>query len=226
MLGLTPKSSFLDFLRAATMSSGVVSPATVKRDTARCRDAIFHRFGDRMSSARSQRRPAAPEDTAARVTRSSSSGEGEDWVVDMDAAECKITNVRRLDRYCLEHIFTLEEKTNLLLLVAIDDDDSLLKGTGAAVHEQQQNEIISLDGRRHYHLHCALFDTKDNVLVTGGPASRMYTQKKFEDDVAGGHRGFQIRYKDTHLVSHFTWKNIMSHPLSIMFFGPPLSSSR
>ena len=209
------------------MGSGVVSPATVKRDLARCREAIFYRFGDKMSSARSQRRPAETEDTAAaRVTRSSSSAEGDDWVVDMDAAECKITNIRRLDRCCLEHLFSLEEKTNLLLLVAVDDDDALLKGTGAAVHDQQQNEIISLSGRRYYRLHCALSDTKDNVLVTGGPASRMYTQKKFEDDVAGGHRGFQIRYKDTDLVSHFTWKNLMAHPLSIMFFGPPLSSSR
>ena len=37
MLGLTSKSAFLDFLRGATMGSGVVSPATVKRDTARYR---------------------------------------------------------------------------------------------------------------------------------------------------------------------------------------------
>ena len=89
MLGLTPKSSFLDFLRAATMGSGVVSPATVKRDLARCREAIFYRFGDRMSSARSQRRPAATEHTAAaRITRSSSSAEDGEWVVDMDAKAC------------------------------------------------------------------------------------------------------------------------------------------
>ena len=99
MLGLTSKSSFLDFLRAATMGSGGGSPATVKRDMARCRKAIFYRFGDRMSSARSQCRPAATEDAAAaRVTRSSSSTEGDDWVVDMDPAECKITNICRLDR--------------------------------------------------------------------------------------------------------------------------------
>ena len=50
----------------------------------------------------------------------------------------------------MEHIFTLEEKTNLFLLVSIKYDDTLLKGTEAAVHRQQQNEIIRLDDRRYY----------------------------------------------------------------------------
>ena len=216
MLGLTPKSAFLDFLRAATMGSGDVSPATIKRNTTHCREAIFHRFGDRLSTSRSQRRPSATYETAVRVTRPSSLGNGEDWVVDMDAAECKITNIWRLDRYFMEHIFSLKEKTNLLLLVSINNGGTLLKGTGAAVHKQQQNKIILLDGRRYYQLHFgALSDTKDNALVTGGRTSQMYTQKMFEDDVSGGHRGFQMKYKGIDLAN----------PLSIMFFGPPLSSS-
>ena len=71
----------------------------------------------------------------------------------------------------------------------------------------------------------ALFDTRDNALVTGGRASRMYTQKMFEDDVFGGHCGFQIKYKGTNLVP-LTWKNLMASPLSTILFGPPLSSLR
>ena len=64
------------------MGSGVVSSATVKRDLARCRKAIFYGFGDRVSSARSQRRPAATEHfAAARVKRSSSSAFVSDEVV-------------------------------------------------------------------------------------------------------------------------------------------------
>ena len=54
----------------------------------------------------------------------------------MDAADCKTTNIWRLDHYCMEHIFTLKEKINLLLLVSVDNDDALLRGTGAAVHKQ------------------------------------------------------------------------------------------
>ena len=53
----------------------------------------------------------------------------------MNVADCKITNIFRLDCYCLEHIFTLQEKINLLLLVSAGNDCALLEGTGAAVHE-------------------------------------------------------------------------------------------
>ena len=111
----------------------------------------------------------------------------------MDAADCNVTDVRRLDRYCLEHIFSLGEKTNLLLLVSVDDDDALLRGTGAAVHDQQSNEQVLLGGRRYYRLQCSISDTKDNVLVTGGPGSNMYKQSEFADDFALGRRGFQVK---------------------------------
>ena len=78
MLGLTPKTAFLDFLRVATMGSGVVNPATIKRETNRCRDAIFHRFGDKLTSARVQRRAGPEDDSAMRITRSSLPNEPKD----------------------------------------------------------------------------------------------------------------------------------------------------
>ena len=34
-----------------------------------------------------------------RVTRSSVAEEDEDWTIDMDAANCEVTQIRRLDRY-------------------------------------------------------------------------------------------------------------------------------
>ena len=221
MLGLTPKTAFLDFLRASTMGSGAVSPATIKRETNRCRDAIFHRFGDKLTGARAGRHAGPEEESGARITRSSLPDEPEDWVVDMDAADCNVTDVRRLDRYCLEHIFSLAEKKNLLLLVCVDDDHALLRGKGAAAHEQQGNELVVLGGRRYYRLQCSISDTRDNVLVTGGPASNMYKQSEFEDDFALGRKGFQVKYHQTNLVLHFTWKNIMANPMSVMFLGPP-----
>ena len=140
MLGLTPKTTFLDFLRAYIMGSGVVIPAIIKSETNCCRNAIFHRVSDTWTSAHVQQHADPKEESRARITRSSLPNEPEDWAVDMDAADCKVADVRRLDQYCLEHIFSLGEKINFLLLVSVDDDDTLLRGTGAAAHGQQRNE--------------------------------------------------------------------------------------
>ena len=54
------------------------------------------------------------------VTRSAVDDE-DDWVLDMEAANCEVANTRRLDRYPLEHLLTLENKSRLLLLVRIVD---------------------------------------------------------------------------------------------------------
>ena len=47
-----------------------------------------------------------------RITRSSVAGEAEDWTIDMDAANCDVTQIRRLDRYSLEHILTIPPTVN------------------------------------------------------------------------------------------------------------------
>ena len=49
------------------------------------------------------------------VTRSSVEDE-EDWIIDLDAAGCKVSETCRLSRYLLEHIFTLPKNTPLHLL--------------------------------------------------------------------------------------------------------------
>ena len=67
----------------------------------------------------------------------------------MDIANCKNTDVRRLDRHCLQHIFSLGEKTNLLLLVSVDDDNALLRVIGAVVHNHQGNEQVLIGERRY-----------------------------------------------------------------------------
>ena len=208
------------------MVSGAVSAATIKKETNACRDAIFHRFGDKMAMARVSRHFSPGNESTSRVTRSSTSIDDDDWVIDMDAVNCSVTDIRRLDRYCLEHIFNLEEKTKLMLLVSADDDNAILNGTGQAVDEIQRNGTILLSGRTYYRLQCSISDASDNMLVTGGLASKMYNQKQFQDDFNYGRRGFQISFHGTSLVTHFTWKNLMARPLSLLFFGPPLSSSR
>ena len=97
MLGLTPNTTFLDFLRTSIIGSGVVSQSTIKRKTNRCRNAICHRFGDKLTSARVQRRAGPEKETIVITTRSSLPNEPEDWVVNMDTVDYIATDVRRLD---------------------------------------------------------------------------------------------------------------------------------
>ena len=71
-----------------------------------------------------------------RVTRSSVAEE-EDWIIDMAAANCEVTDTRKLSRYPIEHIWTLDEGTPLLLLVEVSDDAKLFNGKGAVADASQ-----------------------------------------------------------------------------------------
>ena len=62
------------------------------------------------------------------TTRSLSAAVNNDWVIIMDAAKCEVTNVWRLDCYPLEHIFTLQIKSNILLSVAVDEYNFIFNG--------------------------------------------------------------------------------------------------
>ena len=56
----------------------------------------------------------------------------------MDAAECRITDTRRLDRYVLECLFTLPRKTSLLLPVSVAADADLFGGRAAKADAVQK----------------------------------------------------------------------------------------
>ena len=75
------------------------------------------------------------DDVDAPATRSSV-GDDEDWVVELDAAEGKVTAIRRLDRYCITQLIPLPLRSNLLLLVKVDEDCKLLLGKAAKVHRE------------------------------------------------------------------------------------------
>ena len=62
--------------------------------------------------------------------------------------------------------------------------------------------------------------------MTGGVARKIYSQEKCVDDMDNGQGGFQLTFLGTQKTAHFTWKKVISNPLRIMFFGPPLSVSR
>ena len=144
----------------------------------------------------------------------------------MDAAECRVTDTRRLDRYVLEYLFTLPRKTSLLLLVSVTADADLFGGRAAKADAVQKCPRKHVDGVEYYQLRCSLSDTTDNDLVTGGVASRTHNQSSFEKDFSTGKKGFQVAFADTSVVGHFTWKFVIERPKEFMFFGPPLSTSR
>ena len=179
-----------------------------------------------MTSARGSRHVSSGDDSTSRVTRSLTSIDDDNWIIDMDAINCSVTDIRRLNRYCLEHIFKLEEKTKLLLLVSAADDDATFNRTGQALDEIQRNGTILLSERTYYRLQCPISDASDNILVTGGLASKMYDHKEFQDDFNYDRHDFQTSFHGTSSVAHFMWKNLMARPLLFLFFGSPLSSSR
>ena len=144
------------------------------------------------------------------------------WLVDMPAAKCAVVETRRLDRYVLERILSLEGNTQLLLLVREIDDIKLFNGKGAKVESIQQLPRKKINGFAYRQLKCKLDDVSNNRFICSGSC----TVKRFEDDFNNSRGGFTISFEGTNLTAHFTWKRLISDPLSFMFFGPPLTKSQ
>ena len=134
-LGLVPKSAFLNWMRSSIKNNyeGLAS-SHLKREINNRRSMILYHFskvGKLSESAESDGRSGP-------TLRSDVSDDADDWVLDMDAATCAVTNVRRLDRYPIEMLLTLRRGTKLLLLVNVSDDAKLLLSKGAKVDELQR----------------------------------------------------------------------------------------
>ena len=54
------------------------------------------------------------------VTRSSVKTD-DDWVINLDAANCNVTDTRRLSHCILKHVMTLPAKAPILMLVRVAD---------------------------------------------------------------------------------------------------------
>lgn len=169
MIGLTPKSGFLGWLRAPAVGKGEVTLAMIRKEVKKRRDDIFWHFDKGRGLSAGQ-----PSEFADAIVTRSSVSDDDDWVVDPDAAACSVSSTRRLDRYVLEHIFTLPEKTSLLLLVSAAEDTKLFDGRGAMVDAIQKLDRKIISGKEYFQLRCTIFDTRENKLVIGGLASKMY----------------------------------------------------
>ena len=97
-----------------------------------------------MAAAQALRHDRVDVAALARTTRSSNAVVECGWTVDMDTVTCDVTDVHQLDRYPLEHIFAMPEKSRLLLLVSVRDDDSFFEDLDQAVNSVQNNGRITL----------------------------------------------------------------------------------
>ena len=141
MIGLTPKSGFLSWMYEPTLGSGPVLPETKKRaPKSRCGNKFWNLSwtgigGWKWKHKRNELN--VPDVADAPITRSFAP-KTEDWIVDMDAAECQVTNTLHPGPYMLKHIFTLSRKSNFLLLVQVSDDTALQGRKGFKVQDVQR----------------------------------------------------------------------------------------
>ena len=148
-------------------------------------------------------------------------------MIDLDAADCKVNETRRLSRYLLEHIFTLPKKnTPLLLLVRVGDDTKQFSrntNKSSIINDAQQLPMRIIAGKEYFQFRCKLDDIGENEAVVAGNG---YTLKRFKQDVNGGIGGFKVNFGSCDACHHFTWRQILNFPSSFMFFGAPLTHCR
>ena len=222
-LGLVPKSAFLNWMRSSIKNNyeGLAS-SHLKREINNRRSMILYHFskvGKLSESAESDGRSGP-------TLRSDVSDDADDWVLDMDAATCAVTNVRRLDRYPIEMLLTLRRGTKLLLLVNVSDDAKLLLSKGAKVDELQRLPKRIIAGREYFQLRCSMEDVSANDALTRADPDDAAAERLFQSDFKGGRKGFIVRFDGTPYQHHFTWKHVVGRPSTNMFFGAPLSQSR
>ena len=149
----------------------------------------------------------------------------------MDAADCKVSDTRRLSWYTMEHIFTLPNKTPLLPLIRVADDAKQFSTNNNNKSNLIQNaqhiprRIIS--GKEYYQFRCRISDVGHNEgVISGFHSGIVYTEKKFRGDVKSGNGGFKVTFDGYYVDHHFNWRQILKCPSSLLFFGAPLSMCR
>jgi len=149
---MVPKTGFVNKLRKARMAKIGTSFTSqdIEKHLRDRRNMMLYHFSRGGKIATKKRASEEDDQTAPPVTRSSLADDDNYWVIDLDVAEGKMMDLKRLDRYCLEQLIPLPVRTSLLLLVNVDDDDKLLKGKAAKVHTQQQLTTRIINGREFY----------------------------------------------------------------------------
>mmetsp|Transcript_33195 Transcript_33195/g.69755 ORF Transcript_33195/g.69755 Transcript_33195/m.69755 type:complete len:272 (+) Transcript_33195:68-883(+) len=97
MIGHLPKSTFLTWLRKGQTSNADIGESQMKKEIAAWRNLILYHFS-KKGNIRSKKGFVADDEEVERVTRSGTADENDEWMIDIDAATCNIT-----DTHCLSH---------------------------------------------------------------------------------------------------------------------------
>ena len=221
MFGLVPKSGFLVNQRKLFEGSGKIDDAAIAAAIKKRRENVLWHFS-RVGKTKTKSRD---DGDSGPVTRSALA-DLDDWMVDMDAVSCAVTDQRRLSRYAFEHLVTLSTKTKLLLFVHNDENNSRLSKALRVESIVGSNRTL-ISGREYLRLRIALDDVHHNERLTGrSVVGGAYLEERFMTDFKSGRCGFSVSFSGTKESTSFTWKEVMSQPKDFMFFGAPLNVTR
>mmetsp|Transcript_28265 Transcript_28265/g.59707 ORF Transcript_28265/g.59707 Transcript_28265/m.59707 type:complete len:189 (+) Transcript_28265:863-1429(+) len=164
-----------------------------------------------------------------RITRSGTSiADAEDeWIIDLNfnAADCAVMDTCCLNRYPLEHLITLPAGSYILFLVNVEDNDMEFLRKASSVERVQKLPCRIIGEKELYQLQCTISDTGTNTDGMEGDSSPFYSLPKFKADFNSNNGGFHVAFTGCKIINHLNWRQIITHPSILMFFGGPLTMS-
>ncbi len=116
MIGNVPKTGFVNELWKARMAKVGTSFTTkdIEKHLRDRRNMMLYHFSRAVKIATKKYASEEDDQIEPPVMRSSLADDDDYWVVDLDAAEGKVTELKRLDRYYIEKLTPLPIRTSLL----------------------------------------------------------------------------------------------------------------
>jgi hypothetical protein len=197
--GLVPKSGFIHWARPGvfprknddgTIQSVDVPRYSDKQITADLKTRRFWMHQDFYKSATTGSMVDIPPDDR-RITRSSVEDD-DDWILDDEAFNMETTDRRRLSRVPLEHMAIAAPKTSFLMLVDVNADYKILRGQGSRVDREQNHPRTFISGREFLTLKCEIKESRFRDLILTGETSKLYNDRRFENDFKAGNGGFSL----------------------------------
>ena len=217
MIGLTPKSGFLGWLRKPAMGSGAVLTQVMNKELKTRRHNTLWHFtcagvGDRPKKRMRTEPAAAPSSTDVLLTPLLLRLRTGSWIWMLPSARSRTLGAS-IATYLSTFLLCRGRRTFFFLFACptIPVFSAVRRPTSRRCCRANFKVI---NGDEYYQLRCSISGNDSNELVTSGVATKMYSQSKFETDCADGKAGFQVSFANTSIVAHFTWKFIVEHPIT------------
>eukprot|EP00956_Cyclotella_meneghiniana_P000144 scaffold217_cov64-Cyclotella_meneghiniana.AAC.5 len=184
---------------------------------------IHHRFNE------SRRNSDVEEDDGVRVTRASSQAAAVDDK-DLDALNLDTTDSRRLSRLMFEDIITVREGTALKLYVsetATNNTAAWWQDSFQFAAQSLKLKCIRMHSRDFYVFDVTISCDTEHQCITAGTTSLSDLETKFKRN-----DGFHISFNNVSksdgrpLIIPVSWCQFISNAYDIMFFAPPIKSTR